>query len=139
VSVGSSIVLIECPNCAEGVELDDASFGLFDCPFCEEEFEWSRETRQVYDAVSDPSGFAIGAIGPFATTCCGILYSMIVHDGLDTLVGILFSIILWPATSLVLVIYAYVRGRGLMLNGALGSLAVSGGIFLMFLFLGMLA
>lgn len=133
------MVLIGCPHCDEGVELDDASFGLFECPFCEEEFEWSPETHHAYDVVSDPSGFAIGAIGPFATTCCGILYSMMVHDGLDTLVGILFSIILWPATSLVIVIYAYIRGRRLMLNGALGSLAVSGGLFLLFLFLGMLA
>ena len=133
------MVLIECPHCAEDIELDDASFGLFECPFCEEEFEWSPETHHAYDAVSDPSGFAIGAIGPFATTCCGVLYSMMVHDGLDTLVGVLFSIILWPATALILVIYAYVRGRRLMLNGALGSLAVSGGIFLLFLFLGMLA
>lgn len=133
------MVLIECPHCAEDIELDDASFGLFECPFCEEEFEWSREKYHAHDAFSDPSGFAIGAIGPFATTCCGVLYSMMVHDGLDTLVGVLFSIILWPATALILVIYAYVRGRRLMLNGALGSLAVSGGIFLLFLFLGMLA
>ena len=133
------MVLIECPHCAEDIELDDASFGLFECPFCEEEFEWSREKNHAHEAFSNPFGFAIGAIGPFATTCCGVLYSMMVHDGLDTLVGVLFSIILWPATSLVLVIYAYVRGRRLMLNGALGSLAVSGGIFLLFLFLGMLA
>ena len=40
--------------------------------------------------------------------------------------------------SIVLVVYAYIRGRKLMLNGALGSLAVSVGFFLFFLFLAML-
>ena len=123
------MVLIECPHCAEGVELDGAAFGLFECPFCEEEFEWSRERHHAHEEWNEPFGFAIGAIVPFATTCLGVIYSIMAYDGLDALVGILFSIILWPAMSLVLVVYAYIRGRKLMLNGALGSLAVSGGFF----------
>jgi len=132
------MVLIECPHCAEGVELDGAAFGLFECPFCEGEFEWSRERHHAHEEWNEPFGFAIGAIVPFATTCPGVIYSIMAYDGLDALVGILFSIILWPAMSLVLVVYAYIRGRKLMLNGALGSLAVSGGFFLFFLFLAML-
>lgn len=55
------------PHCGEGVEVDDASFGFFECSFCEEEFEWSGEKNHVYEAFTDPFGFAIGAIGPFTT------------------------------------------------------------------------
>ena len=88
-SSGSPAHLIECPHCADGVELDGAAFGLFECPFCEEEFEWSRERHHAHEEWNEPFGFAIGAIVPFATTCLGVIYSIMAYDGLDALVGIL--------------------------------------------------
>ncbi len=46
------MVLIECPHCAEDIELDDASFGLFECPFCEEEFEWGEMDEEINPELS---------------------------------------------------------------------------------------
>ena len=37
------MVEIQCPHCVEIIELEDGLFGLFDCPLCEAEFEWSPE------------------------------------------------------------------------------------------------
>lgn len=36
------MVVIECPHCEEHIELDDDASGLFECPFCEGEFEWGE-------------------------------------------------------------------------------------------------
>lgn len=37
------MVEIQCPHCAENVELEDDVFGLFDCPHCDEEFTWEDD------------------------------------------------------------------------------------------------
>ena len=37
------MVVIECPHCEEHIELDDDASGLFECPFCEGEFEWGMD------------------------------------------------------------------------------------------------
>ena len=37
------MVVIECPHCREHIELDDDASGLFECPFCEGEFEWEMD------------------------------------------------------------------------------------------------
>jgi len=36
------MVVIECPHCEEHIELDDDASGMFECPFCEGEFEWGE-------------------------------------------------------------------------------------------------
>lgn len=37
------MVEIQCPHCAEDVELENDVFGLFDCPHCDEEFAWEDD------------------------------------------------------------------------------------------------
>ena len=54
------MVEIECPHCDEGIELEDDVFGLFDCPFCEEEFEWNRESTHAYEELFRQPEFWIG-------------------------------------------------------------------------------
>ena len=34
------MVEIQCPHCEDNIELEDGEFGLFDCPSCNQEFEW---------------------------------------------------------------------------------------------------
>ena len=36
------MVVILCPHCSRKVELADGSPGRFDCPHCEEEFQWGE-------------------------------------------------------------------------------------------------
>ena len=43
------MVEIQCPHCEADVLLDDGAEGLFDCPYCEEEFEWGIESEEVFE------------------------------------------------------------------------------------------
>ena len=47
------MVEIQCPHCDENIELEDGSYGLFDCPFCGDEFEWENHNGDLVDN-SDP-------------------------------------------------------------------------------------
>ena len=39
------MVVIECPHCIEELEMDDDSFGLFECPYCGGEYEWGEKPK----------------------------------------------------------------------------------------------
>ena len=47
------MVEILCPHCDENNELEDGSYGLFDCPYCGDEFEWENHNGDLVDN-SDP-------------------------------------------------------------------------------------
>ena len=32
------MVVIQCPHCGDDIELEDGTSGLFDCPYCDNEF-----------------------------------------------------------------------------------------------------
>ena len=32
------MVVIQCPHCGDNIELEDGTSGLFDCPYCDNEF-----------------------------------------------------------------------------------------------------
>jgi len=34
----STMVVIQCPHCGDDIELEDGTSGLFDCPYCDNEF-----------------------------------------------------------------------------------------------------
>jgi len=40
---------IQCPHCDKNIELEDGLSGLFDCPYCHNEFIWGNEkqTKQI--------------------------------------------------------------------------------------------
>jgi uncharacterized Zn-finger protein len=52
---GTTMVEIQCPHCDEDIELEDGSYGLFDCPYCGGEFEWDNHYGDLVDN-SDPFG-----------------------------------------------------------------------------------
>ena len=37
---GTTMVEIQCPHCEEDIELEDGASGLFDCPYCDNEFSF---------------------------------------------------------------------------------------------------
>tara|TARA_B100001996_G_scaffold217502_1_gene167229 strand:+ start:265 stop:957 length:693 start_codon:yes stop_codon:yes gene_type:complete len=49
------MVVIECPHCEEHIELDDDASGLFECPFCEGEFEWGESDTLARTSTGDPN------------------------------------------------------------------------------------
>ena len=40
---------IQCPHCDKNIELEDGLSGIFDCPYCHNEFIWGNEkqTKQI--------------------------------------------------------------------------------------------
>ncbi len=47
------MVEILCPHCEEEIVLDDDAFGEFECPNCENGFEWGEEPKVKAKAKSD--------------------------------------------------------------------------------------
>ncbi len=45
------MIEIECPHCNGDIELDDDDSGLFNCPYCDQEFLWEHESK-IMDANS---------------------------------------------------------------------------------------
>ena len=41
------MAVIQCPHCGKNVELEDGSSGLFDCPYCKNEFEFEGEQKTI--------------------------------------------------------------------------------------------
>ena len=39
------MVVIECPHCDEDLEMDDGAHGLFECPYCQNEYQWGEAPR----------------------------------------------------------------------------------------------
>ena len=39
------MVVIECPHCNEDLEMDDGAHGLFECPYCQNEYQWGEAPR----------------------------------------------------------------------------------------------
>jgi len=51
------MLALECPQCAEEVQLDDGARGHFVCPHCNEEFEWGPERDAFGETISSFLGF----------------------------------------------------------------------------------
>ena len=39
------MVEIQCPHCGKNIELDEGLSGMFDCPYCHNEFIWENEKK----------------------------------------------------------------------------------------------
>ncbi len=127
------MVEIECPHCDEGIELEDDDFGLFDCPHCDEEFEWNSEKPSVFEDLVRQQDFWIGSLVPFLTTCLGLLVSLIAGpDSLEIIAWGIFSLLLWPIVAIGIGIYGFMQMRSPLWFGAVISLAISVGLFLLF-------
>ena len=60
------MVEIQCPHCDKNIELEDGISGMFDCPYCQNEFIWENavKTKQTSNQhinhhESMPLGFKI--------------------------------------------------------------------------------
>ena len=57
------MVDLQCPHCGEDIELEDGDSGLFNCPYCNEEFYWKsrRPGKLVTVFLTISIIFAIGS------------------------------------------------------------------------------
>ena len=57
------MVELQCPHCDEDIELDDGDSGMFNCPYCSEEFYWKsrRPGKLVTVFLTISIIFAIGS------------------------------------------------------------------------------
>ena len=86
------MVEIQCPHCEKDIELEDGLSGMFDCPYCNNEFIWenNKKTKQIsnqhirhYEPM--PLGFKIVfgiIIGLFLLVIFGYLFLLILFDGM---------------------------------------------------------
>jgi hypothetical protein len=51
------MLALECPQCAEEVQIDDGASGHFVCPHCNEEFEWGPERDAFGETIGSFLGF----------------------------------------------------------------------------------
>ena len=84
------MVDIQCPHCGKNIELEDGLSGMFDCPYCHNEFFWGDEKKtkpisnqQIDNHEPMPLGFKIlfGTIaGLILMVIFGYLFLLIVFD-----------------------------------------------------------
>ena len=41
----TTMVEIQCPHCDKNIELEDGISGMFDCPYCHNEFIWGMRNK----------------------------------------------------------------------------------------------
>ena len=126
------MVEIQCPHCVEIIELEDGLFGLFDCPLCEAEFEWSPESNSSNEELFNTKDFLIGLLAPSIPSSMGLFYSFVFTDGWDSLVWFVLSMLIWPAVAIIFLIYGAIAARRFMVFGTAVSL-----ILMMILFFGL--
>ena len=125
-------VEVDCPHCGGRINLGTNASGAFDCPLCNEQFEWNSDAPSFLDILFE-MGFWIGALAPFLLACSVIVLGlMIAGDGWGFLAWALVSVVLWPVVSLAIGLYGYVAARVPLMFGGLVSLAVSIGFYLLF-------
>ena len=81
---------IQCPHCDKNIELEDGLSGMFDCPYCHNEFIWGNEkqTKQISNHHTNyhesmPLGFKIvfGMIaGLILLVIFGYLFLLMLFD-----------------------------------------------------------
>ena len=84
------MVDIKCPHCGENIGLEDGISGMFDCPYCHNEFFWGDEKKtkpisnqQIGHHEPMPLGFKIlfGMIaGLILIVIFGYLFLLMVFD-----------------------------------------------------------
>ena len=124
VVISHNMVEIQCPHCVESIELDDGIFGLFECPFCEEEFEWNPERDSLNDDLFNVKDFFIGLCAPAIPSSIGIFCSFVFVDGWDAVIWFVISMLIWPVMAIIFLIYGFFTARRFMIFGTFISLVL---------------
>ena len=114
------MVTVQCPHCEKDVELEDGHIGLFDCPFCEQQFSWENSTHSFTTTWLD---LWIGLLIPSLTILPGLPILLAIFDpqGLDALIYIGIGIIFNISTTITLGFIGLRMQRKQLALGALFS------------------
>ena len=90
------MVALECPLCAEEVQLDDGARGHFVCPHCDGEFEWGPQRDAFGETIRSFLGFFF--ITTLVFFCLSIGMFFFDSYQLDEALGwtLFLAIIAWP-------------------------------------------
>ena len=101
------MVEIQCPHCEEVVELEDNSFGLFDCPHCGEEFSWGKmKEESLFDSGKSALRLIVKwglylSLAVFTLSVISFIPLVIIGDSWD---GLLASLTMFMASGHILLI-----------------------------------
>ena len=87
------MVTIQCPHCEKDIELEDGLIGLFDCPYCEQQFSWETPSHSFMSTWFD---LWFGLLIPSLTIFPGLPILLVIFDpqGLEALIYLF-----WPSHS----------------------------------------
>tara|TARA_B100001250_G_C19188921_1_gene524314 strand:+ start:128 stop:388 length:261 start_codon:yes stop_codon:yes gene_type:complete len=84
------MVIIQCPNCEEDIELEDDVYGLFDCPLCDEEFIWEADDNDEDVSKEYEDNFSpVGTMVKMVSKIVGVF--ILIWVGLGIIMGIAWS------------------------------------------------
>ena len=95
------MAIIQCPHCEKDIELEAGSSGLFDCPYCEEQFSWGNTPHSSTTRWFD---LWLGFLIPSSTLFPGIPIMLFIFEpqGLEVLIYLIVGIIINILTTLIL-------------------------------------
>ena len=122
----ATMVVIQCPHCAEDVELQDGTSGLFDCPYCNKDFAWEGDF-QISDLKVKFLIFLFGIFSPSILFFVSLWIQIAVFppSGWDVLLYFLISIGICVVFTLSLAIYGGLTKNKPLLQGTFLSLVAS--------------
>ena len=123
---GSTMVVIQCPQCEKDIELEDGASGLFDCPYCGKDFTWDGDF-QINDLKVKFIIFMIGIFSPGLLFLVSLWIQIAIFppSGWDVLVYFLLSIGICVVYTLSLAVYGGLTKNKPLLQGVLLSLVAS--------------
>tara|TARA_B110000467_G_C18334402_1_gene496175 strand:+ start:3169 stop:3558 length:390 start_codon:yes stop_codon:yes gene_type:complete len=114
------MVTIQCPHCEKDIELEDGLIGLFDCPYCEQQFSWETPSHSFMSTWFD---LWFGLLIPSLTIFPGLPILLVIFDpqGLEALIYLAAGILLNILTAILLGLMGLRMKRRQLALGALFS------------------
>ncbi|HIF46678.1 MAG TPA: hypothetical protein EYQ73_07820 [Candidatus Poseidoniales archaeon] len=122
---GTTMVGIQCPHCEKAIELEDGAFGLFDCPYCDEEFSWGSGTPTL--PIEQELEFWFGLLTPCLILLTSLWIMIAIYDpsGYEGLAYVFLSIVFCISSAIILGVYGWLKKRKPLAIGAVLSPIVS--------------
>ena len=126
------MVEIQCPHCEKEIELETDLSGLFDCPYCEQQFSWGNAPQSFTNRWFD---LWFGFLIPSLTIFPGLPIILFIFEpqGLEILIYLIVGIISNISTTIILGLIGLRMQRYQLALGALLSPIASAITFYVYL------
>ena len=118
------MAIAQCPHCEKDIELEIGVAGLFDCPYCEQEFTWGDTSNAPTTRWFD---LWIGLLIPSLAIFPGLPITLVIFEpqGLEVLIYLIVGIFTSILTTITLGLTGLRMQRFQLALGALFSPIVS--------------